>query len=132
MSSVEHLKSYVEDAGLIVSKERRDYLPACGRQHSLLVLWSTIDLALPPGRMPSDADFTRIGVAAMRVGLDGPKRWRSFGYCLLSQFSQIPVVAASLRLATGDEDQGVRAVVSSSAESMVAGSDGFKYRPATL
>lgn len=67
LRSVERVKAWAEDVGLTVTKSNRKgdtiiHLPAVvGR--SLLATGPAVDLVLPRGRVPSDADAERIGAA---------------------------------------------------------------------
>lgn len=67
LRSIERVKAWAEDVGLSVEKSNRKgdtitYLPAVvGR--SLLATGPAVDLVLPRGRVPSDADAERIGAA---------------------------------------------------------------------
>ncbi|WP_431802652.1 hypothetical protein [Microbacterium sp. bgisy203] len=67
LRSVERVKAWAEDVGLSVEKLSRrgdtiTYLPAVvGR--SLLATGPAVDLVLPRGRVPSDANAERIGAA---------------------------------------------------------------------
>lgn len=67
LRSVERVKAWAEDVGLSVEKSNRKgdtitYLPAVvGRW--VLATGPAVDLVLPRGRVPSDADAERIGAA---------------------------------------------------------------------
>ncbi|WOF22585.1 hypothetical protein N8K70_14475 [Microbacterium betulae] len=67
LRSIERVKAWAEDVGLSVEKSNRKgdtitYLPAVvGR--SLLATGPAVDLVLPRGRVPSDANAERIGAA---------------------------------------------------------------------